>query len=91
MGVLVGWGVGVGSDELCSDEHEKRNNAKGRANRNTLLFIFKKLVIRLLLADRVLQNAQSFDLHNNFISVLQLTNARRRASEDQITRLESHN
>jgi len=90
--VLVGCGVdtpGVGSGGLCSDEHDRRRNAKGIANRNSLVFI-KRVLISLLLADRILQNSQSFDFNDNFIAVLQFTDTRRCTCEDQITRLKRH-
>jgi hypothetical protein len=53
--MLVGLGVGV-SDELCSEEHAKRENAKVRVKRAILVFT-KDTLISLLLADRVLQNS----------------------------------
>ena len=46
-----------GSGELCSDEHDKRENAKGIVNRKTLICTCKRLLIKLLLTDRILQNS----------------------------------
>lgn len=59
--------MGVG-DELCSDEHAKRENTK--VNKNTLVFNFIRVLISLLLADGIPQDSQSFYLHDNFISIL---------------------
>ena len=52
-GKAVGCEVGDGCGECCSDEHDKRENAKGIVNRKTLVFICKKLLIKLLLTDRI--------------------------------------
>ena len=53
---------------VCAKEHDKLENVKVIANRNTLLI--KEVLINLLLTDRVFQNSQAFDLHNDFIAML---------------------
>ena len=50
-GVAVGWEVAVG--DVFSEEHDKRENVKAIVNRNTLGFIFKEILISLLLTDGV--------------------------------------
>ena len=50
-GGTVGCGVAVGV--VVSEEHDKRENVKAIVNRNTLGFIFKEILISLLLTDGV--------------------------------------
>ena len=69
-GKTVGCDVNNGCGELRSDEHDKRENAKGMVNRKTLVCTCKRLLIKLLLTDRIPQHSQSFDFNNDFISVL---------------------
>jgi len=47
----VSCGVAVGC--VFSEEHDKRENVKAIVNRNTLGFIFKEILISLLLTDGV--------------------------------------
>ena len=70
--VAVDCGIDVceGGGELCSDEHDKRENVKAIANRKILVCTSKELAINLLLTDRIFQCAQSFNFNHNFISVL---------------------
>jgi hypothetical protein len=49
--------VGDGCGELCSDEHDKRESVKAIVKRKTLGFTFKRLLIKLLLTDGILQNS----------------------------------
>ena len=49
--------LGVGCGELCSDEHDKREKANVILNRKILVFTFKRLLIKLLLTDGILQHA----------------------------------
>ena len=53
----VGCGVEVwdGWSVLCSDEHDKRGNANVIVNRKILVFKINRLLIKLLLADGILQ------------------------------------
>ena len=58
----VGCGMEAGSvgDDLrvlCSDKHDKRENANVIFNRKTLVRTFKSRLIKRLLADGILQHA----------------------------------
>ena len=57
VGKALGCEVDDGCGELCSDEHDKRENAKRMVNRKTLVCTCKRLLIKLLLTDRVPQNS----------------------------------
>jgi hypothetical protein len=84
LGVLVGWSVGGGvdvCDELCLDEHARRRIIKTRVSRNILVFTVKDVFIHSLLTDRVPQYTQPFDLHHNFITVLQFAHSCGRTRE----------
>lgn len=75
VAALVGRGDAVGSGELCSDEHASKSNAKVKLNSMFLVRAGYKLLIRLLLADGVLQNTQSFYLHEDLVAILQFADS----------------
>ena len=67
FGVLVGCGVDVG--DTCPMEQDKRKRAIVITNKKVLEFSIRVLISSLL-ADGILQYAQSFDFHDHFISIL---------------------
>lgn len=72
-GVAVGCGMAVGKVCPKGKEHDKIGNVKAIVKRNTL--VNKEALISSLLTDRVFQNSQPFDLHNDFISILKFADA----------------
>ena len=71
VGVLVGCGVdvGVGVGIACPGEQDRRKSVRGITNKKIREFEKRDLIF-LLLADRVLQFSQSFDLDSYFIAIL---------------------
>jgi hypothetical protein len=67
--VAVGWEVNVGVGRICPREQDKVSRVKAITNKRGRERT-KRVLIALLLADRVLQFSQSFDLDADFIAML---------------------
>jgi len=72
VGVSVGWGSAVGVcvavGMVCPGEQDKKKSVKVITNK--ICDLAKRVLIRLLLADGILDLSQSFDFDSDFVAVL---------------------